>query len=336
MRRSISRRMRSRTSGETRVELRAQQVVGPRQQAGGFGGEQIDDGLGDVGQAAARLLRADVRGHAPEGFLAGEPDAVGDLVGKRPLASTHSATTSRRSVLRRGCGRSRNANGSIARNSRNELASSDGHGAPSCASAAATSCWRKSARKPSQAPRSADVGNGFQLVRASSAPSSLARVQSPDMIFLRLFSLSWPAVESRGIARAPLVAASQVLRLVFGMPSILSQPARGFCDESHKVDRRFRYPSSDRRRGGHTEGARRIEALRDAHLAHRMRSFQGAFRANPDTLWYGWSEWKRDLAEVKQMASDCEPNMDLGHAVTGRPREGDPTRPVLAPRPGNV
>ena len=83
----------------------------------------------------------------------------------------------------------------------------------------------------------------------------------------------------------------------------------------------------DRRRGGHTEGAQRMEALRDAHLAHRMRSFQGAFRANPEyALWYGWSEWKRDLAEVKHMASDLRANMDLADAVTGRSHDGDPTR----------
>lgn len=41
------------------------------------------------------------------------------------------------------------------------------------------------------------------------------------------------------------------------------------------------------------------------HLEHRMRAFQGAFHNNPDyTLWYGWSEMKRDLAEIKQMAEE--------------------------------
>ncbi len=41
------------------------------------------------------------------------------------------------------------------------------------------------------------------------------------------------------------------------------------------------------------------------HLKHRMRAFQGAFHANPDyALWYGWSEMVRDLAEIKQMATD--------------------------------
>jgi hydroxylamine dehydrogenase len=39
------------------------------------------------------------------------------------------------------------------------------------------------------------------------------------------------------------------------------------------------------------------------HLQHRMRLFQGAFHANPDySLWYGWSEMVRDLAEIKEMA----------------------------------
>jgi hypothetical protein len=41
------------------------------------------------------------------------------------------------------------------------------------------------------------------------------------------------------------------------------------------------------------------------HLKHRMRAFQGAFHMNPDySLWYGWSEMKRDLAEIKQMAEE--------------------------------
>jgi hydroxylamine dehydrogenase len=40
-------------------------------------------------------------------------------------------------------------------------------------------------------------------------------------------------------------------------------------------------------------------------LEHRMRTFQGAFHANPDyTLWYGWSEMQRDLTEIKTMAED--------------------------------
>jgi hypothetical protein len=40
------------------------------------------------------------------------------------------------------------------------------------------------------------------------------------------------------------------------------------------------------------------------HLEHRMRTFQGTFHANPDyALWYGWSEMKRDLAEIKQEAA---------------------------------
>jgi cytochrome c553 len=38
-------------------------------------------------------------------------------------------------------------------------------------------------------------------------------------------------------------------------------------------------------------------------LEHRMRTFQGAFHSNPDySLWYGWSEMKRDLTEIKSMA----------------------------------
>ena len=40
------------------------------------------------------------------------------------------------------------------------------------------------------------------------------------------------------------------------------------------------------------------------YLEHRMRTFQGTFHANPDyALWYGWSEMVRDLAEIKELAS---------------------------------
>jgi hypothetical protein len=41
------------------------------------------------------------------------------------------------------------------------------------------------------------------------------------------------------------------------------------------------------------------------HLEHRMRAFQGAFHANPDyALWYGWSEMRRDLTEIREMAAE--------------------------------
>ncbi len=40
-------------------------------------------------------------------------------------------------------------------------------------------------------------------------------------------------------------------------------------------------------------------------LEHRMRTFQGAFHANPDYAnWYGWSEMQRDLVEVRALAED--------------------------------
>jgi hydroxylamine dehydrogenase len=40
-------------------------------------------------------------------------------------------------------------------------------------------------------------------------------------------------------------------------------------------------------------------------LEHRMRTFQGVFHANPDyALWYGWSEMKRDLVEIKALAAE--------------------------------
>ncbi len=40
-------------------------------------------------------------------------------------------------------------------------------------------------------------------------------------------------------------------------------------------------------------------------LEHRMRAFQGVFHANPDySIWYGWSEMRRDLAEIKEKAAE--------------------------------
>lgn len=46
-------------------------------------------------------------------------------------------------------------------------------------------------------------------------------------------------------------------------------------------------------------------------MEKRMRAFQGTFHMNPDyAFWYGWSEMKRDLAEIKEMAADLR----AGHA----------------------
>ncbi len=45
------------------------------------------------------------------------------------------------------------------------------------------------------------------------------------------------------------------------------------------------------------------QKLFQMHLEHRMRAFQGTFHANPDyALWYGWSEMKRDLTDIEEMA----------------------------------
>jgi len=44
-------------------------------------------------------------------------------------------------------------------------------------------------------------------------------------------------------------------------------------------------------------------------MEHRMRTFQGTFHANPDyAVWYGWSELKRDLTEIKYMGEDMRRN----------------------------
>jgi cytochrome c553 len=40
-------------------------------------------------------------------------------------------------------------------------------------------------------------------------------------------------------------------------------------------------------------------------MEQRMRTFQGAFHANPDyALWYGWSSMKTSLVEIKTMAEE--------------------------------
>jgi hypothetical protein len=40
-------------------------------------------------------------------------------------------------------------------------------------------------------------------------------------------------------------------------------------------------------------------------LEHRMRAFQGTFHASPDyAMWYGWSELKRDLAEIRELGTE--------------------------------
>jgi hydroxylamine dehydrogenase len=42
------------------------------------------------------------------------------------------------------------------------------------------------------------------------------------------------------------------------------------------------------------------QALFKMFLEYRMRTFQGAFHANPDyTFWYGWAEMKAALTEIK-------------------------------------
>jgi predicted CXXCH cytochrome family protein len=41
------------------------------------------------------------------------------------------------------------------------------------------------------------------------------------------------------------------------------------------------------------------------YLEHRMRAFQGTFHGNPDyALWYGWSEMRRDLTEIRFAAEE--------------------------------
>ena len=50
-------------------------------------------------------------------------------------------------------------------------------------------------------------------------------------------------------------------------------------------------------------------------LEHRMRAFQGTFHANPDyALWYGWSELRRDLSEIKALAEEMREKRGVARA----------------------
>ena len=51
-------------------------------------------------------------------------------------------------------------------------------------------------------------------------------------------------------------------------------------------------------------------------LEHRMRAFQGTFHASPDyALWYGWSELKRDVTEIADLARELRRNAAAAVAV---------------------
>jgi predicted CXXCH cytochrome family protein len=56
------------------------------------------------------------------------------------------------------------------------------------------------------------------------------------------------------------------------------------------------------------------QRLFEMFLKHRMRAFQGTFHANPDyALWYGWSEMRRDLTYIKEMAAEMRHGKAHGH-----------------------
>lgn len=51
------------------------------------------------------------------------------------------------------------------------------------------------------------------------------------------------------------------------------------------------------------------QALFKMFLEYRMRTFQGAFHANPDyTFWYGWAEMKAALTEIKTWEKELRKN----------------------------
>ncbi len=55
-------------------------------------------------------------------------------------------------------------------------------------------------------------------------------------------------------------------------------------------------------------------------LEHRMRAFQGTFHANPDyALWYGWSEMRRDLTEIRALAEEMRRVNAAAKSGSGKP-----------------
>ena len=49
------------------------------------------------------------------------------------------------------------------------------------------------------------------------------------------------------------------------------------------------------------------ETLYEMFMDHRMKTFQGSFHMNPDyTTWYGYAKMKKDLVEIREMASDMQ------------------------------
>src|SRR3989339_59754 len=69
-----------------RVELRAQKVIGPREQHACLGRKQVDRGLGRIGQAAPFFLHVKMSRQAPVRFFAYGPDAIRNIVQKAALA----------------------------------------------------------------------------------------------------------------------------------------------------------------------------------------------------------------------------------------------------------
>ena len=179
------------------------------------------------GRPRPARLHAHVRGHAPPGLFAREPDAVGDLVQEAalrfdaladdqvaqavPARAAHVLETRTVAVAREFEKRTWPAATATARRvalrRRSQVAGA----------IRPTSPPKRRGRPPWETVSS--------LPARAARPPAWLRVQAPDMMLRGFAPPSWPAAESRGIARAPLVAASQVLRVGFGMPSILSQPA---------------------------------------------------------------------------------------------------------------
>lgn len=59
------------------------------------------------------------------------------------------------------------------------------------------------------------------------------------------------------------------------------------------------------------------QRLFEMFLKHRMRAFQGTFHSNPDyALWYGWSELRRDITDIKEMAETLR--REAARAGTGQ------------------
>jgi cytochrome c553 len=110
---------------------------------------------------------------------------------------------------------------------------------------------------------------------------------------------------SRKFARAELERGDEIIRKADQLMARAIRLVAGLYEDGI-LEPLSGYPNSDFDLLTFHDAATPIEhRLFVMFFKHRMRTFQGAFHSNPDyTLWYGWSEMRQDLVEIKAMAAD--------------------------------